>query len=55
MSAQDPKIRLIEAVQAMRHSPLNAATFRPRVSPSQWMELCEAYDELIRTLKEEPK
>ena len=53
MSAQDPKIRLIMAAQAMRHSPINATTFRPQIFPSQWMELCEAYDDLISTLKEE--
>ena len=53
MSARDPKIRLIEAVQRMRHSPVDAITFRPVVMASSWIELCEAYDDLITTMKEE--
>ena len=51
MSAQNPKIRLVEAVQAIRHSPITA-TLHPQIFPSQWMELCEAYDDLLLTMAE---
>ena len=51
MSAQNPRIRLIGAVQAIRHSPITV-TLHPQILPSRWMELCEAYDDLLLTMAE---
>ena len=52
----NPRTRLLEAVQAMRHNPINEnAIVRgiPALVPvSYWVELCEAYDEVIKDMKE---
>jgi hypothetical protein len=59
MSAQDPTLRLIEAVQFIRHTPNPITIVSGRtpghqiISNRAYSELCEAYDAYIEYKKEQ--